>query len=422
MKTKLKQIYYDMRHQPVIAWVTFVATALSVFLIMVVVMMQRVKVVPFAPESCRDRLLVGAYLHTESLEDENNSSAGLSYKSAKLLYEGLDGVEKMAYFSLWSDGSEVSAPKGEPVSVKVRSASASMFDVFDYTLVDGRYYTPEESDAMMPVAVISESTARDVFGDKPWTGRDIVLNNKLYNVVGVIKDISTLATTAHGDMFIPTGPADPNHWSEYMGLLAVAMVVADGVDFQHVRDQVKARYAELDALLKADGERTVYHESPFDQETIASGLGGSNVTPDSSSGRKMRITIYAILLLVPAINLSSMLHSRMRRRVREIGVRRAFGCSRRRVISDIISENFIVTCAGGAVGVILGVVFAATYSGLYETSEFVGRGSTPALGALLNWSTVLMALVICFILNILSASIPAWQASRMNPVDALNSK
>ncbi len=422
MKTKLKQIYYDMRHQPVIAWVTFVATALSVFLIMVVVMTQRVGIVPFAPESCRDRLLVGAFLHTKQIEGPEESSAGLSYKSAKILYDGLDGVEKMAYFSLWADDSEVSAPKGDPVGVKVRSASAGMFDVFDYTLVDGRYYTLEESDAMMPVAVVSESTARDMFGDKPWIGRDMVVNNKIYNVVGVIKDVSTLATNAHADVFIPTGPNDPNHWSEYMGPLAVAMVAADGVDFQHIRDQVKGRYAELDAILKADGEQTVYHESPFDQETIASGLQGSNVTPDASSGRKMRIAIYVILLLVPAINLSSMLHSRMRRRVREIGVRRAFGCTRKRVIGDIISENFIVTLAGGLIGVILGVIFAVTYSGLYETSEYVGRGTTPSLSTLVNWSTIIVALAICFILNILSASVPAWHASRMNPVDALNSK
>ena len=149
---------------------------------------------------------------------------------------------------------------------------------------------------------------------------------------------------------------------------------------------------------------------------------GSNTTPDPEPARRIRLTIYVILLLVPAINLSSMLHSRMRRRVNEIGVRRAFGCTRSRIMVDIISENFIVTLAGGIVGVTLGIIFAATYSGLYETENNIGGGETPAFSALLNWETIVIALIICFILNILSASVPAWQASRMNPVEALNSK
>lgn len=424
MKSKLRQIYYDMRHQPVIAWVTFLATALSVFLIIVVVMMVQIKVVPFAPESCRDRLLVGPYIHTEYIDNpEYNSSGCMSYSTARLLYGDLDGVESITYFSYWPGEIEVRAPQGEMITANYRKTDAGFFDVFDFTLVEGRYFTPEEADAMMPLAVISESTARNTLGDGPWTGRDIIIDNHQFTVVGVVRDVSTLAETAYADVFTPTGPADTDgDWGDVLGKIAAAMVVAEGVDFRHVRDQVKARYAQLDAQLAPDGQRTVYHGSPFDQETIAMGMKGSNNAPDTSEGRKTRMIIYAILLLVPAINLSSMLHSRIRRRVSELGVRRAFGCTRGRIITDIIAENFIVTLAGGLAGVALGVIFAATYSGLYETDSNIGRGDVPPFSALLNWSTIIAAIIICFILNILSVSVPAWQASRMNPVDALKSK
>ncbi len=423
MKSKLRQIYYDMRHQPVIAWVTFVATAMSVFLIMVVVMMQRVKTVPFAPESCRERLLVGPTLHVQNIDNENyNSSSFLSFSTAKLLYDGLDGVDKMTYFTFRPEVSEVHAPDGDFITALSRRTDAGFFDVFDHTLVEGRYYTAAEADALMPLAILSESTARKTLGQGPYAGREIVIDNVRYTVVGIIRDSSSLATTAHSDVFIPTGPADTHgQWGENMGRIAVAMIVADGVDFQHVRDQVKGRYSKLDGLLAASGERSVYHEQPYDQEHLMADFG-SNTTPDPAPGRRMRLTIYLILLLVPAINLSSMLHSRMRRRVNEIGVRRAFGCTRSRVVSDIIVENFLVTLAGGLVGVTLGIIFASTYSGLYESAFGFGEADTPALSALLNWGTIIIAVIICFILNILSASIPAWQASRMNPVEALNSK
>ena len=65
MKTKLIQIIYDMRTQPVIAWVTVIGTALSIFLIMTVVMMQQVGIMSFAPESHRDRMLYGMFLHKQ---------------------------------------------------------------------------------------------------------------------------------------------------------------------------------------------------------------------------------------------------------------------------------------------------------------------------------------------------------------------
>ena len=63
MKTKIAKILYDMRTQPVIGWVTIIGTALSIFLIMVVVMMQQVSILSFAPETHRDRMLYGMFIH-----------------------------------------------------------------------------------------------------------------------------------------------------------------------------------------------------------------------------------------------------------------------------------------------------------------------------------------------------------------------
>ncbi|MDE6394094.1 MAG: ABC transporter permease, partial [Duncaniella sp.] len=166
MKSKLRQIYYDMRHQPVIAWVTFLATALSVFLIIVVVMMVQIKVVPFAPERCRDRRLLGPYICAGYIDRPGYCSSGsMSYSTARLLYGDLDGVESVTFFRYWPEVIEVRAPQGEMVTANYRKADAGFFDVFDFTLVEGRYYTPEEADAMMPLAVISESTARNVLGE-----------------------------------------------------------------------------------------------------------------------------------------------------------------------------------------------------------------------------------------------------------------
>lgn len=421
MNTKLQQIFYDLRYQPVVTWITLVGTTLSIFLIMVVVMMQQVSVIPFAPESCRPRLLLGAYLHITSTDpnEQYDSSAGLSYESAKKLYGNLDGVEHTSYMMIGTETGRVKGPTEDAFEVGFRKADAEFFKIYDHQLVEGRYYTPEEADAMRPLAVITESVARRLFGTATKTGNTFLFNHEPYTVAGVIKDNSKLALTGGGDIFLPTGPNDPDmNYDERFGSVGVSLLVKEGVDFEYVRDQVKARYAALDTELASENNKTVYHEAPFNQETIASGLGGSNVTPSSKEENRGRMVLYTLLLLVPAINLSSMLQSRLRRRVSEIGVRRAFGCTRSRIITDIIAENFIITIVGGIIGLALGIAFALTYNGLFDTVDDMGITS-PTLSVLLNWRITLSALAACFTLNLISAALPAWQASRLNPVNAI---
>lgn len=426
MKQKFRYIIYDMRHQPVISWVTFAATVLTIFLIMVVVLMERVKFVPFAPESCRERLLVGRYMHVESIDDgRESSSSSLSYESARTLYDNLDGVERISYMCTSAGSFEIMDSESGSFNIHGRIADAEFFNIFDHTLVQGRYFTPEEADAGQRLVVLAESVARRALGNREWIGAQIMVNHEYYNVIGIVKDNSSLATLGSGEIFIPLSPGDPSNRYSTVGLgrLSVILLVKDGVDLESVRAQVEARYAILDAQLAPEGYRTVYHGAPFDIETIACGVEGSNITPDKNAGRKKRLILFAILLIVPAINLGSMLHSRMQHRVGELGVRRAFGCTRRRIMADIIVENFIITLAGGIVGVALGILFAKFYSGLYEDVDTYGLANhTPALSAVLNWGTVFISIAFCFLLNIISASVPAWQAARLNPVNAINSK
>lgn len=423
MNSKLLQIIYDIRHQSVISWVTFIATALSVFLIMVVVMTQRIKIIPIAPESCRPHLLIANTIHLINTSDNaSESSGGMSIVTAKKLYADLEGVERTAYFTYYNDDMDVKGTESDFFTATTRGADDEFFKVFDHTLLKGRYFTADEVKAAVPLVILSESTARRAFGTNDPIGADIIVDQRVYRVVGVVKDHTTLATNASADVFINNTEVNPDGPGSRFGSIGVALLVKDGVDFQSVRNQVKARYAALDAELAAENLKTIYHEAPYDSETVAGGIGGSNVTPDTESGRQLRLIIYAILLIVPAINLSSMLHSRLSRRVREIGVRRAFGCTRARIITDIIVENFIVTLIGGMVGIVLGVIFASTYTGLYETMETVGRVTMPPVFNIIEPITIVIALGVCFVLNLLSASVPAWQASRLNPVNALNSK
>ena len=62
-----------------------------------------------------------------------------------------------------------------------------------------------------------------------------------------------------------------------------------------------------------------------------------------------------IFLLVPALNLCAMISTRMENRLPEMGICKAFGADRGRLLRQILIENLILTCLGGAAGLMLGL-------------------------------------------------------------------
>lgn len=115
-----------------------------------------------------------------------------------------------------------------------------------------------------------------------------------------------------------------------------------------------------------------------------------------------------------------MTQSRLRRRVSEMGVRRAFGCTRLRMVRDIVTENLIVTLAGGLIGLLSSLIAVWMFADMLFTGS-LAKGGTVAVAPemLLQWSTFGWALLFCFLLNLLSSGLPAWRAARMNPTDAI---
>lgn len=426
MKTKLKQIFYDMSHQRVVTWVTLTGTALTMFLIIGVIIIEQVGVIPFAPENCRPRLMVGANIDMRSLDGESSSSGSMSNTTARRLYGALDGVEVTSYMTEPST-ENVKGETGKAFEASHRRTDAAFWRLFDHTLTEGRIYTDDEGKSKTRVAVITESTARNLFGGvREALGSTFMLDHLNWRVIGVVKDHSKMATTASADIFTPLDPDSPSTstwWSElspYYGEVRVALRLADGVSYDHIREQVKARYAALATEVHPTGFRPEYHEGPYDQETIATcDIAWSNVTPDRNKTKRIYTVIYVLLLLVPAINLSAMLQSRLRRRVSELGVRRAFGCTRARIITDIVTENLIVTAMGALAGFILAVAVLSIYPGVLDTVYQTGD-APPPLNAMLNWRVILAALAGCFLLNLISAAVPAWHASRLSPVNAIN--
>ncbi|MDE6772130.1 MAG: FtsX-like permease family protein, partial [Muribaculaceae bacterium] len=275
--------------------------------------------------------------------------------------------------------------------------------------------------------VLSRSLARRIFGEYDVAGREVMVNMMPYTVVGVVEDVSPLLSTTYAGFYLVfTRDYGMSGNEKWFGNTQVALLLKDGVSPDRLRQEVKGRYATLGAQVAKEGAELIYHEQPYDAETVAEGGYGSNNTPDMKSKHVLSYFLYGIMILLPAINLSSMTRSRLRHRVSEIGVRRAFGARRISILVQMLGENFVITIIGGVIGLVLSVVFILLasnlfflYSGSMSSSSLDVVNARPSFDMLFTWSNFFVALALCFILNLISATVPAWQASRVEPAVAI---
>lgn len=421
------QAWAQLRQQPLISTVSIAGTALAIFLIMLVVMMQQVKVEPFAPESNRDRFLHVKWMSITSKDWGDGTSNGpMSARTARECFQALKTPEAVTVYSAFPASTPVSLPGQSATGVDLLQTDDVFWKVFDFSFIDGKPFDKATFDAGQPVAVITESVARLLFGTTEVTGSEFLLSHAPYRVAGVVKDVSSLANSAYGQVWVPYTSTDitKDTWAEdYMGMMSCTMLAHSREDFPAIREETERRRQEYNTIIGKDGWELIYRNRPYDQEKNAIAFS-ANVEPDVDAARRQRIVIFIILLIVPAINLSSMTQSRLRQRVAEIGVRRAFGSTRMELMGQIISENLIVTLLAGVVGLLLSVAFAYLGNELFFAQEFSQTLNPPAVDAsiLLHASTFGWALLFCFVLNLMSSGIPAWKASRVGIVNALSGR
>ena len=427
-KQYFQQAWGQLRQQPLISLVNVAGTALSIFLIMLVVMMQQVKVAPYAPESNRDRFLhVRCGSITNEEWGEGNSSNGpISVRTGRELYKSLTTPEAVTLYTIGTTATPVSLPNQPATAVDVKETDDDFWRVFDFAFTAGKPYDRATFDAGQPVAVITESVARLLFGTTDVAGREFLLAHAPYRISGVVRDVSTLAETAYAQVWIPYTSTDQegNTWEAgLMGMMSCTILARSRADFPVIREECDRRLAAFNQVIGEDGWKIFTRNRPYDQEKNAIAYA-ANWEPDLKAERRSRWIIFLILLIVPAINLSSMTQSRLRQRVSEIGVRRAFGSTRGELMGQILGENLIVTLLAGMVGLLLSLAFAYVGDSILFSQEYSATLNPPTVDAsiLIHLSTFLWALLFCFVLNLLSAGIPAWRASRMNIVEAIGGR
>lgn len=419
-----KQAWGSLRKQPLLSIVSIAGTALAIFLIMIIVMIDEVKVVSFSPESARDRWLVqtGASIGNKewgSTPDQNSSNGGMSYETIRRTFYEMQLPEAVGAFTWGNTESHLSVPGKTPFGAQRKDTDHGFWKVMDFNFISGAPYDEADVKSGLQVAVISETLARKLFDTSDCVGREFSIDHVPYRVKGVVRDVSNMTSNAFANLWVPltSNGTDKFTWCTYMGSLSAIIVPGSKSDIPAVREEYAKVWDKFEDEVKEAGWEFYRRNRPYDQVTAVS-TRWANMEPDMNAVRRHDLLVYTILLLIPAINLSSMTQSRLRHRREEIGVRRAFGATRLAIMSEIFIESLIITVIAGMIGLILSIAFIF----LGGKTVLAGGANVTGLtlGMVFNVKVFLTALIFCFLMNLISATFPSWQAARTNIVNALS--
>ncbi len=413
-----------MREERLFSGIYIVGTALAIAFTMVIAVVYYAKLADIAPEVNRSRTVYVKGMAKRAVNDtlkwQPTSYTATQVKEWLYTLKSAEVVSATVNASRYSsDRQYLKCDNHKLVPVVTRMVDANFFKVYQFRFVYGRPFTQEEclnennyiENATMP-AVISRDIAEQAFGkDVDPVGKTLNYGF-LIRVVGVIEPTSSIMEESFGQLFLALDQEAER----------VIVVLKEGCTVK-----------DLEKELAEIARKRSVSDKEYDYSIISSLLPHAQMKmsedgvalPWSSIFKSFFPKVF-VLLLVPALNLSGLVAARMRRRVAEMGVRKAFGAKRRTLLTQVIAENLVLTLCGGFVGLV--ITWLLLY--VFRSWLFFAVGNTaftlpePTVDGEMLFSPLIfvIGLAVCIVLNLMAALIPAWLSLRNPIVESMNEK
>jgi putative ABC transport system permease protein len=129
--------------------------------------------------------------------------------------------------------------------------------------------------------------------------------------------------------------------------------------------------------------------------------------------------IGTLTLGIGGVGLMNIMLVSVTQRTREIGVQKALGAPRRYILLQFLAEALTITCIGGVLGIILAYAVALSVGRLTLYSAFAKNGQAGDIRLLIAPGTLIAATLILGFVGLVSGMVPAFRASRLDPIEAL---
>ncbi|HYZ85608.1 MAG TPA: ABC transporter permease [Bryobacteraceae bacterium] len=281
-------------------------------------------------------------------------------------------------------------------------ASASLPEIRDVSLVDGRFFTDEEERNRAAVAVIGQDIREKLFPQGSSLGSIIRINGIEFRIIGIQEKLgSAFGRSMDNSVYMPV--------TMFNRLFGVGQGFAV---FGRARPDTGLQLDEALDVTRA-AMRAKLHNQPGKPDTF------DVLTPDSIRSflgnilgliAAVVVPVTCISLVVGGIVIMNIMLVSVTERTREIGVRKSLGARRSDILMQFLIEAAVMASVGGLIGIAVGAVLVAII------------GSAFQLQLKITLTYVFLSVFVSATVGIVSGWYPANRASKLDPVEALRAE
>ena len=427
MKRYIQTAIYQLRNQPLLSAITILGTALTICLIMVILIIYQAKTADYVPEVNRSRSLYVKWVRY--LVDKEKNWASHSRASlwlAKEVFYNLKTPEAVTAYYLAGDVQVGVTGLADEEVTSLLLTDAAFWKVYQFRFLAGKPYSEAEHQSGIKSAVVAERVARRLYGSAEVAiGKTVSINFADYTICGVVEDVNKFCELSYAEVWAPynsNGVATGSHESgngQCTGNYNIVMLAKSSADFDDIRAEVDKGVNSVNTMLAPHNSELQLMGQPDDFKTQLARIYANQYDNLKGDFYKYLIMI-GIILLVPAINLSGLTNTRMRRRLEELGLRKAFGATSNSLMWQVLNENLVLTVIGGICGL------ALAYAAIWLLGDWLLQTTDSAVAsmnvAMISPVVFFIAFAFCLLLNMLSAYLPAWRVAHMPIITSLNQK
>ena len=275
----------------------------------------------------------------------------------------------------------------------IQGTTSSYEQIGSLNLLYGRFLkTPDISDSSA-VAVVGVDVADELFGSRQIIGQSISVNGRSFLIIGVLSESTSAFGGSDGKVIIPYTLAQRIFKQSDVTTFYVAAKDSDSVD---------AAQTDLTTAMMRKFNQDADSFAITNQAAILSTMDSVLSTMTLLLGG-----IAGISLLVGGIGIMNIMLVSVAERTKEIGIRKAIGAGRKRILSQFLIESLVISVLGGFIGILVSWGILAIVSAIASMS-FTMTGSVIAL-----------AVGFCMFVGVVFGLYPASKASKLQPIQAL---
>lgn len=272
----------------------------------------------------------------------------------------------------------------------------SLPDTLRMKVAIGHYLPPDDPRAARALVVLGAKVARELFGDANPLGERIRIGGERYRIVGVMAPKGqVLGFDLDDTVYIPVGRALEMFNRD--GLAEIHLTYEPTAPLAEVEEGIRrvlvARHGQEDFTITSQEKMLEVFGTVLNAVTFAVGAIGG------------------ISLLVGGVGILTILTIAVSERTGEIGLLRAIGATRNRIMLMFLGEAAVLAALGGAAGLGLGLGIVGILA-----------VAVPALPVHTPWSYAVLAEISAVLIGLIAGVLPARHAARLDPLEALRSE